>query len=77
MLEDAFRDVVAYDFQYTDLKLDNFHVVGDKIMILNPEQICDLASPNSGVTAIKPSAKRDWTDIRYLPTNINSSFLMV
>jgi len=45
MMTEALRDLAAYGFQYADLRLSNFHLVGDRIVVLDLEQVCDLNGP--------------------------------
>lgn len=39
MLHDAFTALAQFRISQNDMKLDNFHVVGDKIMILDLEMV--------------------------------------
>jgi hypothetical protein len=52
LLEEAFRRITRLGFGYDDIKLDNFHLVGDKsgerIVILDLESAWELASGNMG-----------------------------
>ncbi|POR33874.1 Protein kinase-like domain protein [Tolypocladium paradoxum] len=45
MVEEAFSAMVSFGVQYDDLKLDNLHLVGDRIVILDLENAEALNSP--------------------------------
>lgn len=42
LLEDALRPIIAFGVEYADAKLDNFRLVGDRIVVLDFEQVYEL-----------------------------------